>query len=120
MAENNQIINLTFQRTANSTRRCTFPDCNTTDNLHKVSNAVRFKVMIKTNTFIPNGARACAHHITEDRWNDVRDCDRHWFTSKHIEDLINLLCNSKLEKISAAPRNFNLCYLLLIELYKTL
>lgn len=87
---------LNIHRTSTNRSRCTFPGCECRIGLHDVCRKIRFKVMKQRNIYIPDKARACNLHLVEDLWNTVGDNDgqRSAFSTKQIEDMVQLLCRA--------------------------
>lgn len=93
---NNNTIYLNIRKTQSYHGRCTFPGCENRTQLHDVPRRFRIKVMKQTKTYIANGAKACDQHLSEMLWNTVdrNNGQRYKFTTKQIEDLIQLLGDS--------------------------
>lgn len=98
---------LNFPRTLSSRVRCTFPGCKktTSDRLYDASRSVRFKVMKERNIYIPVGARVCYKHLNPIEWKDIILQNKKMvkFTQRHVEDAIQLLCNSESNIDSKSP-----------------
>lgn len=88
---------MNFRKTNASTRRCTFPECQTpTDRLRDVKSFERLRALKMKKIYIPKRARVCNVHCSENAWNlDIEDGMT--FTGKQIEDLIALVTESSEE-----------------------
>lgn len=84
-------------------RRCNFPGCTQSVELHDVPRALRLRAL-KNNVYIPNRARVCARHNAQYMWNNVQGNGRKdKFTEKQINEMIHLLCNSILRNVYDSP-----------------
>lgn len=103
-----QFIYLDFLRTVLNRRRCTFPGCNTAiDRLHDIPRCVRFKVLKARKIYIPNKARACPYHMSENVWQTVENRNqKSKFTANQINDLIELLYDSSPKNVQYSPGIF--------------
>lgn len=100
------VIFLNLLRTITNRLRCTFPGCTRTNGLHDISRLLRFKAL-KNKVYIPNRARVCARHMTEDRWNTLQgEGKKYKFTAKQINEMINLFCDSS-KNITVLPCKFS-------------
>lgn len=92
-----QAIFLKIRKTSTYRRSCTFPGCsNRMHTIRDVPHQFRRNVMKQSKVYIPNGARACNTHLSEHLWRTVdrNITQRNKFTTKQVEDLIELLSAS--------------------------
>lgn len=86
---------LNFRKTIASTRRCTFPGCETpTDEIRRVKNSEQLRALKMKNIYIPKDARVCRNHQSENLWNVEMQHENMSFTRKQVEDLITLFSES--------------------------
>lgn len=85
---------MNIRRTNATTRRCTFPGCQTSrDQLRDVKKSERLKALTLKKIYIPCRARVCAFHASENSWDFDHDGDMN-FKKNHIEGLIKLVTDS--------------------------
>lgn len=85
---------LNFRKTIVSTRRCTFPECETpTEELRRVQYLERSRALRIKNIYIPEDSRVCRNHRNENSWI-VDTQENMTFTRKQIANLITLFTES--------------------------
>lgn len=85
-------VRLNFRKTNASTRKCTFPGCETPRNrLRDAKKFERIKALLTKKIYIPERARLCLFHSSEESWNVDMDMDEFMtFSPKQLQDLIEL------------------------------
>lgn len=103
IAKTDKIVYLKIKRTSGNRRRCTISGCENRDNLHNVPRKVRFKMMKERKIYIPREARACDQHLYN--WDTMLGDtdDRTKFNTNQIEDMVELLCDSRPRIVSEIP-----------------
>lgn len=97
-------VSLNIKRTFAGKSRCSYPTCNETRNVHRISDHNRQIIAVQSKVYIPINATACPNHANFVQWGDVSsliDHPRLEFTKAYVEDMFNLLTNGAL--ISDAP-----------------
>lgn len=98
-------------RTPANRRRCTFPHCNNTDRLHNVERKIRFKALKQNKICIPDGARVCEQHLQMNVWSALNGNTEQLakFSAKQVEDMIQLLTDSRSEIAPEFPGSYVVC-----------
>lgn len=80
---------MNFRKTNATTRRCTFPGCETpSDRIRDLKFFERVKALKMKKIYFPKRARVCWNHCSENTWNIEEESMA--FSQKQIEDLIAL------------------------------
>lgn len=96
-------------RTVSNRQHCTFSGCTQINGLRNAPRSIRLKAL-QNKVYIPNQARVCTRHMSEDAWNTLHGVGRRTkFTAKQINEMIQLLTDSiKRNLCDSAGEFFNL------------
>lgn len=103
-----EFVRLDIKRTSATHRHCVYPQCENKEHLGRVPEGIRLSLLRKFNIFVPNDARVCTEHKSEEIWSNADFDDQLYsFNSKQVQDMVDLCLNKKgiLEK----PGNLLTC-----------
>lgn len=97
-------------RLPENTHRCSYGNCNETNNLVSVPIARRFEILRDETIFIPNYARVCAIHLENNNWNECRGRARSDFTERQLATVTDLMNMRQIEAPEFLPVFPNLIF----------
>lgn len=93
-------ILLNIKRTSLSKIKCSFPLCNETSSLKRLSIQLRYDIATYQKVFVPSGSVACNRHMPYSVWKGVYGKikkEQSKFTKEYLEEMFQLLTDSTLK-----------------------
>ncbi|XP_072936633.1 uncharacterized protein [Epargyreus clarus] len=86
------IILNNYKRAANTASHCIFPEC-TSNSLHRVSDSLRFQILIDHKFYVPRHARICDNHVRSNLWGTLYESQNSYstFDAEHVEHVFSFL-----------------------------
>ncbi|XP_063383693.1 uncharacterized protein LOC134669975 [Cydia fagiglandana] len=86
-----------YRRAPNTANRCLFPACQN-DNLQRIPNFLKTRVLVVSKIYLPQSARICEEHFLNGQWEELDGLQLHTFTAEQLQDMLNTLIQAYNEK----------------------